>query len=248
MKKYDALIIGGGIYGCLIALYLKTQLKRVAIVEKENNLLKRASLANQARIHNGYHYPRSLTTAIRSRINSAKFIKEFDSAIDKSFKKVYAISSINSKVHSNQFFKFCKLIDAPIKNAPENIKSLFNKDLTEDVFIVREYAFNSLVLRDMLYNKIINANIDLIFNSEITNFKQGPNNVFNITTSTGKIYNSKYLFICAYSQINTLLKRSILPLIELKHEVAEIALIKVPDQLINLGITVMDGPFFSTMP
>ena len=34
----------------------------------------------------------------------------------------------------------------------------------------------------------------------------------------------------------------------LKHEMAEIALIEPPEELKGLAITIMDGPFFSTMP
>ena len=74
----DAIIIGGGFYGSIIALYLKKirGLKKVVLIEKEKSLLKRASYNNQARIHNGYHYPRSFTTAYRSRVNFPKFIND----------------------------------------------------------------------------------------------------------------------------------------------------------------------------
>lgn len=67
----DAVIIGGGFYGAAIAIYLAKQrgLKRILLVEREDALLTRASYNNQARVHNGYHYPRSFTTAYRSRVN-----------------------------------------------------------------------------------------------------------------------------------------------------------------------------------
>ena len=67
----DAVIIGGGCYGSAIAIYLAKQrgLRRVILLEREPKLLSRASYTNQARVHNGYHYPRSFTTAFRSRVN-----------------------------------------------------------------------------------------------------------------------------------------------------------------------------------
>jgi hypothetical protein len=37
-------------------------------------------------------------------------------------------------------------------------------------------------------------------------------------------------------------------LLPLRHELAELALVEVPEHLENVGITVMDGPFFSVMP
>ena len=67
--EYDVLIIGGGFYGVYIAEHLKNQGKSVLVVEKENDFLQRASLWNQARVHSGYHYPRSILTGFRSRIS-----------------------------------------------------------------------------------------------------------------------------------------------------------------------------------
>ena len=62
----DAVIIGGGFYGAAIAVYLAKQrgLKRITLIEREPTLLARASYNNQARVHNGYHYPRSLPQPI----------------------------------------------------------------------------------------------------------------------------------------------------------------------------------------
>ncbi|GHW69346.1 D amino acid oxidase [Vibrio cholerae] len=50
-RSVDAVIIGGGFYGSVIALYLqKTRgLRRIVIVEQEPELLSRASYNNQAR-------------------------------------------------------------------------------------------------------------------------------------------------------------------------------------------------------
>ena len=39
-----------------------------------------------------------------------------------------------------------------------------------------------------------------------------------------------------------------MPLLNLKHEITEMSLIELPDELKNFSITIMDGPFFSIMP
>ncbi len=74
----DAVIIGGGFYGAAIALYLARQrgFREILLIEREAELLTRASYNNQARVHNGYHYPRSFTTAYRSRINLPRFVRD----------------------------------------------------------------------------------------------------------------------------------------------------------------------------
>jgi len=61
----DAIVIGGGFFGCRLALALARNGARVAVIEKESALLSRASFNNQARVHHGYHYPRSILTGLR---------------------------------------------------------------------------------------------------------------------------------------------------------------------------------------
>lgn len=75
----DVVVIGGGFYGAAIAIYMAKQrgFKRIVLVEREPALLTRASYNNQARVHNGYHYPRSFVTAYRSRINLPKFVRDW---------------------------------------------------------------------------------------------------------------------------------------------------------------------------
>ena len=89
MGLKSACIIGGGFYGVVIALYLKRLkgIKNVDIFEKESNLLTRASFANQARVHGGYHYPRSFTTAYRSRENFHRFCCDWRNCVESDFSK-----------------------------------------------------------------------------------------------------------------------------------------------------------------
>ena len=46
---YDAIFAGGGFYGCCLALEFADRFRRILIVEREHDLLTRASYANQAR-------------------------------------------------------------------------------------------------------------------------------------------------------------------------------------------------------
>ncbi|MEM1129223.1 MAG: FAD-binding oxidoreductase, partial [Pseudomonadota bacterium] len=48
--------------------------------------------------------------------------------------------------------------------------------------------------------------------------------------------------------INSVLDLAGLPRAHLKYELAEIALVEPPPALNGLGVTIMDGPFFSCMP
>jgi hypothetical protein len=55
-------------------------------------------------------------------------------------------------------------------------------------------------------------------------------------------------FNCTYAGTNHILSASGLPLIALKQEWTEMAIVEVPAPLRRAGVTVMCGPFFSVMP
>jgi hypothetical protein len=86
----------------------------VVIIEQDQDILLRASYNNQARVHNGYHYPRSLLTALRSRINAPRFIAEFKNAIYATTQQYYAVSRRRSNVTAGQFVQFCQRIGADL--------------------------------------------------------------------------------------------------------------------------------------
>ena len=69
----DKIIIGAGLYGLYAALYCARRGQRVVVIERDGEPFARATYVNQARVHMGYHYPRSLATAtaVSSSVKSA---------------------------------------------------------------------------------------------------------------------------------------------------------------------------------
>lgn len=248
-NNYDAVIIGGGFFGLSVGLYLKEQigLKKVIILEQGNDLMKRASYNNQARVHNGYHYPRSMLTALRSRINFPRFIADYDYAIVSNFKKYYAVPKNFSFVSAGQYKLFCERIGAYITKAPDDVNKLFNKQLIKDVFLVKEYAFSAKLLRTGLVKKLSRAGVEVIINTEVHSVKKTPNGLM-VKNKDGKTIGASKVFNCTYSSINKINSNSGIPLIPLKHELTEMCLVKMPPALKDVSVTVMCGPFFSFMP
>lgn len=252
--KVDAVVIGGGFYGSAIAIYLVKQrgLNKVLLIERESDLLTRASHNNQARVHNGYHYPRSFTTAFRSRVNYPKFLQDWPAAIKQDFTKLYAIARRNSKVTARQFERFCHEIGAKIKPADPGLKNLFETRLIEDVFLVEECAFDTKKLAQWAKIELADNGIELHFDSQVIDISSLPENELGVTIErkdkSRESINCRYVFNCTYSGLNQLSGDYPGTQTELKHEVTEMALMNMPDALKNIGITVMDGPFFSLMP
>lgn len=251
-SHYDAVVIGGGFFGCTVSLYLKKYLKSVLLLEKESQLFQRSSYVNQARVHNGYHYPRSLLTALRSQVNFDNFVNDYQDCVVSDFDNYYAISSYFSKVNAKQFKTFCQRVNIPLSPAPLNVKKLFNPNLIEEVFATKEYVFDAIKLKKIMLNALKNQQIEIKFDAEVTKLTKTStlnSTKIDVNTKLGQTnLTAKYIFNCTYSGINTILTASELMAIPLKHELAEMTLIQVPKALKNIGVTVMCGPFFSLMP
>jgi glycine/D-amino acid oxidase-like deaminating enzyme len=251
----DAIVIGGGFYGSVIAIYLKKELgfKKVILIEQENELLTRASYNNQARVHNGYHYPRSFTTAYRSRINLPRFVQDWPQAVKKDFSKLYAIARRNSKVTAKQFERFCNEIGAIIKPADTSLKRLFEPRLIEEVFLVEEYAFDSSKLAEWASKELQDSGVEIFFLTRAVAISySGIDGCLTVAIEKKPegTYSLKCrnVFNCTYSGLNQFSGDFTGTQTSLKHEITEMALMQVPDVLKEIGITVMDGPFFSLMP
>ncbi|MCY7354506.1 MAG: FAD-dependent oxidoreductase [Lysobacter sp.] len=250
----DAVVIGGGFYGVAIAIYLARErcIKRVLLVEREPALLTRASYHNQARIHNGYHYPRSFTTAYRSRINVPKFVHDWPNAVKRNFTSLYAIARRNSKVTATQFEYFCRNIGAKIQPAEPSIRRLFNLRLVESVFMVEEHVFDINQIARWAEVELPKNGVRVRFNARVSAISPGPNQqlLLEVRSKEGAVerITSPYVFNCTYSGINHVAGDALRTDTVLKQELTEIAMVMPPVALQGLGVTVMDGPFFSMMP
>ncbi len=250
MKKI--LVIGGGFFGVYLSEYCARLGHSVRLIEKDTSLMSRASYNNQARVHNGYHYPRSILTALRSRLSFPRFVNEFKDCIDNEFSKYYLIGKILGKISAKQFVKFCELIGAPCEPAPSNIQKLVNPSLIEAGFSTIEFAFDAIKLRNLMIERLDNAGVICQLNCSAEKIAPRDNgllvDVLNIAAKTTEKIYADHVFNCTYSHLNEVHRASQIEIVSLKHEMTEMCLVEVPDKIKKVGITVMCGPFFSVMP
>jgi len=247
-----AVVIGGGFYGARLALKLRAYGSRVTLVEREPLLLGRASLRNQARVHNGYHYPRSILTSLRSRMNYSRFLAEYAECVDRSFPHYYAVGRGMSKVTANQFVAFCGRIGAPVRLAPDAVAARFSSARIESVFEVEECAFDAGRLRERVSRDLVDAGVTVMLRAEalrLTTRDHGRRAMVSVRRDDELLELPADLVLnCTYSRVNHLLAESGAATIPLKHECTEMALIEPPADMEGAAVTVMDGPFFSMMP
>lgn len=246
MKKYDIVIIGAGIYGLYASLNENFSRKSILIIEKENDILARASYINQARLHNGYHYPRSLSTAKTSAKYFNKFYKDYKFAVNNKFKSIYAISKNNSYTSKKDFENFCKNVNIPYKEIDSSI--YFKDGLVSSAYETKEYVYDISLIKEYYKEKISKKyNIEIYYNTYIDNVKL-ESSKYILELNTGEIVNTDCIINTSYASINQINELFNIPKYDIKYELCEIEIGHVNDYLKDIGITIMDGPFFSVMP
>ena len=243
----DTVVIGGGFYGVEIASYLSSKFgHEVILLEQESGLLTRASFTNQARVHNGYHYPRNFVTAYRSRVNLPKFLDQYGVAVSNAHTKIYAVAKHDSKVSAGFFEAFCRSIGASLETVPMRFNAQLNNANIAKAWEAIEPVFDAVKLMEFSTHKLINNKVTVKLNSKVASVSQnGPTLIVEDTSGT-KI-KTRNVFNCTYSRTNHIEGLGTAGL-KMKHEITEMALVQLPESLKGIALTVMDGPFFSLMP
>ncbi len=239
-SSYDFMIIGGGIYGLYAAIALQGKYN-VLLIEKEDDFFKKASFVNQARLHNGYHYPRSVETAKLSHRYYDRFCQEFESSIYNKFSQIYAVSK-ESRVSACQYEKFCGEVDIPIRQISNDI--YFNPDVVESTYLTEECAFDYIAVKKQMLE---HCKCDTVLNTTITRVWEKSDR-WEVSLNNSVPIEAGNIINCTYASINQVNRIFQKPSIDLKYELCEMILCNVQQDFDNVGITVMDGHFFSIMP
>lgn len=244
--KYDKIIIGAGIYGLYSALFCGKRGENVVVLEKEDEAFKRATYINQARVHMGYHYPRSYSTAIKSAGYFERFHKDYSFSELIEFDQIYATSANFSWTNAEQFRKFCKNANIKCEDVPT--QKYFKDGLCDGCFLTREYTYDAKILRDYFLEEIAKyENVEIKYNSDIKKITK-KKEMYEIELANGEEYESGFVLNATYASVNQILNMLGYEPFKIKYELCEIILCSVSENLKNTGITVMDGPFFSIMP
>ena len=247
IEKYDKIIIGAGIYGMYAAKKIleKKPDTKVLIIEVEKEPFNRGSYINQARLHNGYHYPRSYSTASKSARYFNRFYNDFKEGINDKFKKVYAVASDYSWTNGEQFQKFCDNLNVKCEEIPK--RKYFNKNTIDKAFLTKEFSFDSKIIGKMLYEELIKLGCNFKFDSKIVEIKREEKE-YVLKTLNKEIYSASFVLNATYAGINKIHDLLGFEYLPIKYEFCEVILCEVSDNIKNVGLTVMDGPFFSLMP
>jgi hypothetical protein len=243
---FDKIIIGAGIYGLYAALFCGRRGEDILVLEYDDAPFKRATYINQARVHMGYHYPRSISTAVKSRGYFDRFNEDYGFCINDKFEQVYATSSKFSWTSAAQFKKFCKDADIRCDEIPAD--RYFKQGMCDGAFLTTEYTFDAQILKNWFLEEIKkHENIKIICGARIESIKNSGEN-YDFKLADGSIYKTAYVLNATYAGVNQVHAMLGFPALKIKYELCEIIICETDDKLRDTGITVMDGAFFSIMP
>ncbi len=244
--RYDKIILGAGLYGLYSALFCAKQGDSVLVLEKDNRAFSRATHINQARVHNGYHYPRSYSTAIKSAHYFRRFCQDFGFCNKTDFDQVYATSAAFSWTNAADFERFSR--SAGIRCDKIDPEKYFRPGLCDGAFLTHEYTYDAMILKDYFLQELAaQPGVQIKYSAKIEAIEKAEGLYF-VHTADGDAPSTPFLLNATYAGVNTVLNMMGFEPFAIKYELCEIILCDVCDELKNVGLTVMDGPFFSLMP
>lgn len=245
-EQYDKIIIGAGLYGLYAALFCCKRGQKVMVLECDPVPFGRATYINQARVHQGYHYPRSMSTAMKSAGYFERFNKDFDFCINREFDMVYATSKQYSWSDGKQFQEFCNAAGIPCEELHPD--RFFRKGMCDGAFLTREYTYDAMILKEYYLGELEKfSTLDIRYGVRIDAIVKETDR-YVIHTKDGKTYGTEFVLNASYAGMNQILALAGYDKFAIKYELCEIILCDVDEQLRQYGFTVMDGPFFSIMP
>lgn len=224
-KEYDKIIIGAGLYGLYAANYCGKRKEKVLVLEYDKAPFQRATYINQARVHMGYHYPRSLTTAVKSAGYFRRFVEDYGFCIHSSFEQIYATSEHFSWTDAKQFREFCRAVDIRCDEvAPSRY---FRPGMCDGAFLTEEYTYDATLLGKFLQEELENMeNVELFYGVRIKKIVR-ETEFFRIETEQGDCYRTSFVLNAAYAAVNQILNKVegiVADAFPIKYELCEIIL------------------------
>lgn len=242
---FDKIIIGAGLYGLYSALRCGEKGQQVLVLECDKDAFGRATYINQARVHMGYHYPRSFSTAIKSAHYFERFCRDFGFCNLTDFDQVYATSAHFSWTNAGEFQDFCRT--AEIRCDTIAAERFFNPGQCDGAFLTQEYTYDAQILKRWFLEQLAKLpNVKIIYHHRVEAIKR-VGDVWQVNAGDLSV-ETPFLLNATYAGVNEIHRLLGLEPFKIKYELCEIILCKASENWKHVGITVMDGPFFSIMP
>jgi glycine/D-amino acid oxidase-like deaminating enzyme len=245
ISVYDRVVLGAGLFGLYATTFWSKRGVKVAVIDADVAPMLRASYINQARLHYGYHYPRSLTTARSSIEYYHRFRSDFEGAINSRFQKIYAISTTQSFMSSQGFERFCDIADIP--RVEVDPARWFKANVVAAAYLTDECSFDANRIRETFLRRLDERNVTWYLGRRLRSAATDRDR-YELVLDDGSKLRTRGVLNATYSGLNQVLGKFDFAPFPLEYQLCEIILADVDGVLGEVGITVMDGDYFSLMP
>ena len=160
----------------------------------------------------------------------SSFKEIFSDAMLTDFEHYYCIAKKNSLTSAKQFLDFCNKFQ--LEYTPSQLQFM-NKDNIEMCIRVKESVYDPEKLRQVCWKKLKDQNVKIHLSSKV---------------SDDLFEKFDRVVICAYADINQLLKLYPTRQNEYQFELCEKPVVKLPESFKNKSVVIMDGPFMCIDP
>ena len=220
-------ILGAGWYGCHAALVLRRHGVRVTLMD-QSGVFHGSSSKNQNRLHLGYHYPRSPDTVDECRRGYAKFLDaygDFALPVDRNYYLIHADSKTSLEDYRQQFQTGHREVD-------KSALGFATRSICDTVLVVQERLIDTQRIQASMVRNL----------SDCLTVCASPAIVVTDSSVTVNGVAYDYVLNCTNNQYNPI---PVLP--PAVYETFCTFLYHLPGD-VPVGLTVMDGPFFSIYP
>ncbi len=237
-------IIGAGFYGIMAAIETskRSDVEEVVVFEKSGSILSSAGKYNQARLHQGFHYPRSKETILQSKTGYSYYRQRFPSVAKDIDNNIYIIRN-DGHVNCDEYLKMMDLNnlryrEVDISDYPFRYDS---QGIKYKAIEVNEGYIDIGILSNLLKEELITLGVSLQFNTVIEDINCAEGKV---KTSSGTELDFDLIINCSYTNPFLGFEKSITPI---KYELCVMLLIS-SECIKGHAMTIMDGNFVSVYP
>ena len=245
-KGLKAVVIGGGVHGLTSSIALAREGIDVTLIEKNKELMQGTSGATHNRAHMGYHYPRSIETAVECLEGLNFFKRKYSEALFYPKDVYYLIEKNKSKTSVQGFIDFCTEMKIPYEM--EDSSSFWNNDLIAAGFKVPEPVFKIKSLTNLLEKEASGLGVNIRKGSEVVGLeKNGSYKVVTREKGEKKNYKADIILNATYAYSNNVLKALGLEEDMTRYLLQRTEIIAVRSKKPVPSLTVLDGEFISVM-
>lgn len=226
-NETDVAVVGGGMFGVASAIKLAEAGMAVTLFERQEDLLSATSGSNHWRLHRGYHYPLSDSTAREALAAEPAFREYFEEAVVSDETHYYAIAD-ESRVNYAEYAEF--MDRHGLEYEPVDL-DLVNRDRMETVIEVEENHVDVDTLRGICHAALERHDVVTHLGTEVA--------------SVDELRDYDYTVVAAYGANNAVLPATHDLRRQYRFEVCEVPIVEMPDRYLGNNILVVYGPFMS---